>query len=46
MVQDAVDVIEDVPLPDRRVLVVFAEKLERPVGDALATIDAVLAAWR
>src|SRR6266704_4899575 len=41
MVQNGVDVMEDVPLGDRRVVVVGAESFERPVGDVLAAVRAV-----
>ena len=38
VVQDGVDVMEDVPLVDGRVVVVGAELFERPVGDVLAGV--------
>ena len=41
MVQDAVDVIEDVPLGDFLVAVVLAEVLQGPIGDVLAAVAAV-----
>ena len=42
MVQQAVDVVEDVPLADRVVAVLGAELRQRPVGDVLAAVAAVL----
>jgi hypothetical protein len=40
MVQQAIDVVEDVPLVDLLVLVVVAELLQRPIGDVLAAVRA------
>ena len=40
--QQAVDVVEDLPLADRLVAVVGAELGQRPVGDILAAVAAVL----
>ena len=42
VVQEAVDVMEDVPLADRVVLVMRAEPRQRPVGDVFAAVAAVL----
>src|SRR5260370_14227790 len=41
VVQDGVDVVEDVPLGDGRVVVVGAELFEGPVGDVLAAAGAL-----
>ena len=41
MVQEAIDVVEDGPLVDFLVFVVFAELLQRPIGDVLAAFAAV-----
>ena len=42
VVQQAVDVVEDVPLGYGVVAVVGAEAVQRPVGDVLAAVAAVL----
>ena len=42
VVQQAVDVVEDVPLGDGVVAVVGAEAVQRPGGDVLAAVAAVL----
>ena len=41
MVQQAIDVVKDVPLVDLLVLVVLAELLQHPIGDVLAAVRAV-----
>jgi hypothetical protein len=41
MMQDAVDVVENVPLADLLVVVVLAEMLQRPIGDVLPPVRAV-----
>jgi HEPN domain-containing protein len=41
MVQDAVDVVEDVPLADLRVTVVRAELLQGPISDVLAAMAGI-----
>jgi len=41
MMQHRIDVVEDVPLGDVRVVVVRAKLVERPVGDVLAGIRAM-----
>ena len=42
MVQDTVGVVEDVPLADGIITVVFAECCECPIGDVLLTVCAIL----
>ena len=42
VVQQAVDVVEDIPLGDGVVAVVGAEAVHRPVGDVFAAVAAVL----
>jgi hypothetical protein len=41
VVQDGVDVVEDVPLRDGRIVVVDAELIEGPIGYVLAAVGAV-----
>ena len=42
VMEEAVDVVEDVPLGDGVVAVVGAEAIEGPVGDVFAAVGAVL----
>ena len=41
MVEQAVNVVEDIPLCDRRIVVVAAKLVKRPIGDVLAAVGAV-----